>query len=215
MSWAMMPGPGVMTYAPPATPAVWDAAKTPTQNTRTSDTVMTCNTTDAAYSTSACNIGKSTGKWLFTMEANTNDAFMGIAAKQPTSSAPWVNSYHLGYAVTFGLGECVGIETYNGEIWYNSEAASTSGTTSAPGQIAANTVITVAVDLDSSPQTVQFFNGNTLVNSLNIPTSMAGFTWYPACSLLVSGNTMTLNAGQSTITVPTPIAGSGYNPYWE
>lgn len=217
MTMGMMPGPGgVVASTPPAVPAVWDAAKTPSQNTRTSDTVMTCNTTDGAYTTSACNIGNATGKWLFTMEANTNDAFMGIAAQQPSSDAPWVNSYHLGFFnAGFGRGECVGIETYNGEIWYNSQAATTAGTTSASGQIASNTVITVAVDLDSSPQTVKFFNGDTLLNSFTLPSGMTGFTWYPACSLLISGNTMTLNAGQSTIAVPTPISGQGYNPYWE
>lgn len=212
MSWAMMPGPGVMTYASPATPAVWDATKTPSNNTRTSDTVMTCNTTSASYSTSGCTVGKSTGKWIFTMEANTSDAFIGIAAQQPGSSSPWINSYHLGNP---NIGECVGLETYNGEIWYNSQYAATSGTVAATSQVPANTLVTVAVDLTSATQTVKFFLGNTLLTSLNIPSGMNGFTWYPSCSLLFSGDTMTLNAGQSMITVPTPIAGSGYNPYWE
>lgn len=194
------------------TPATWDSGKLASNVTRTSGTVLTNNAT--GYNTCAGTLGKSSGKWIFITTCNgTNDYFSGIAAQQSGSSIPWINGRYLGYA-DLTHGESIGFENYNGQFHYSSQAAAISGSSSTSSGVGNNVPLTVAVDLDSSPQTIKMFNGNTLLNSFNIPIAMAGFTWYPATSILYSGNTVTLNAGQSTITIPTSLVGLGYNPYW-
>jgi hypothetical protein len=190
--------------------AVWDAAKTPSYITRTSDTLVTCNATSSYYSTCAATIGRSSGKWMFQTNGSNADYFVGIAASGG-AQVPWQNTYHLGYG-TYTSCPNIGFENYNGQIWWNYDA-SHGGQTSTGGHVAANAWLTVAVDLDN--HTISVFDGDTLLNSFAIPALLQGLTYFPACSLLVSGDTCQINAGQTAIAIPAPLAGQGYNPYWQ
>lgn len=197
--------------------ATWDSAKKPSQINITSANDATQNVTNASYATIGATTGKSSGKWLFRLKCTNNDFFAGIGSIYHDSVAgdqfPWVNSYYLGL-VGGTVGNSIGFENYNGKMFRNSKLAGSASTAPASG-VAANAYLTLAVDLDSSPQTVSVYDGNTLKNSMNIPATDAGLTWFPCASTLLAGQVCTIDAGASAaIAIPTPLAGLGYNGYW-
>lgn len=198
--------------APSITYAVWDAAKKPPHVTISSPTVAKINTR-GNYSIVGATTGKSTGKWIFRMKVNNIDNGIGIGAAVG-SNVPWVDDNQWIGAGGIYFGNQVGYQNYYGEWWYGDNTGFISHGGTSTG-IAANAWLTVAVDLDSTPQTIKFFAGNTLKVAFSIPADVAGSVWYPCGSMLEVNDTCTLDAGASAaIVIPTPLAGQGYNGYW-
>lgn len=192
---------------PPAGFAVWDAAKIPAGVTRTSDTVIT--ETGTGFQTSGCTVGKTSGKWLAQITFPTTPIFVGVAAQEAGSGSPWGTD-----PMAFGSGECIA-QQENGHTVYASEKAGIpQSTVTGGGHISGGNATTIALDLDSTPQNIKFFNGDTQLQSFNLPSGMTPFTWYLTVTTSGTGQVAVLNAGQSTIAVPAPLAGLGYTPSW-
>lgn len=213
MSLQLMAAQAARNHRSSASFAVWDAAKLPTGITLTSPTLITGNGSLGGYAVCGATTGKSAGKWIFQLTCNYMFWSAGIAADSQVGNPPWQTGHYLGQSVG-AHGEQIGMNMGLNAVYYFSATASLGGNVSAT-TVGAGVVLTIAVDLDSSPQNIKYFNGNTLLKSFDLPSYMAGFTWFPAACPQNVGNTMTINAGQSTITVPTALAGLGYNAFWK
>lgn len=192
--------------------STWDGAKKPPLITLTSSTVAKCTST-VSYNSGGGITPKSAGKWAFvcTLGSN-NDGYMGVGASVGAGN-PWMAGFKPGDANT-SHGEAIGMSTYDGKLAWTSQTLSASSIGVTTGGVAAGTAITVLMDLDSTPQTLKFYIGNTLKASLSLNAALRGIAWVPLYSLLYNNQTATINAGQTTIAIPTPEAANGYNAYW-
>jgi hypothetical protein len=182
--------------------------------------------TTTNYSTCASVVGKSSGKWTFVFNLNypnsaSNEAWIwdqiGIAAVTGEDTPPWVNGYVLGNnGSTSNLkGESIGMNPYSeGTGFFASQSLGTANVTafSGPNQNSQHMSIMVLVDLDDSPQTVTWFVNSQYFGTFDIPSQLAGLTWYPAVSL--SGTDYgTLQTGEDgALSLPTGY--TNYNPNW-
>ena len=201
-------------YTAPLVLSTWDAAKAPPLITLSGGNLVAKCTSTVSYNCGGGITPKSTGKWVFVCTlAGNNDGFMGIGAAVGSGS-PWVAGFKPGDTAA-GRGESIGLTTYDGSLRWSSQTRSASSNGAPAGGVAVGTAITVLVDLDSTPQTIKFYIGNTLKNSLSLDASLRGIAWVPLYSLLYVNQTATINAGQTTITIPTPETANGYNAYWQ
>lgn len=202
-----------------ATFAVWGTTRHPSAIVLSGGNRAASVPTYAGRNTVAADVSKNTGKWLFEvnvtgLSSGDNNWLIGICAQETGYADPW------GAA---GLGDgslpaaSIGYFPYDGTVLYKSDLApvapsSSAGTGYTPGT---SVVFTVAVDLTSATKTIKWFVGNSLKRTFNIPTAMAARDWIPAASPLFAGSVFTINSGQTTIAIPTPLAGLGYNAFWK
>lgn len=167
-----------------------------------------------AYLCVAGTLGKSSGKWCFTMQVNATNinGFVGIAAHANGAdlwSAPAGD--FLGGSANSVVGEGVGLFFLTNNLyWTDASSHSNAGT----GGSITDTIILVAADLTGG--TVYFYNylSQTLIGSRSLSAMTGGNVYYPyAQPQLNSSNNTTINCGQtSAITLPAAL--SSFNPYW-
>lgn len=143
----------------------------------------------------------SSGKWywevafsnLYTPPASTTQALVGIVSENETQTNVTAATYFTGMTA-----EAYGYYNYGGSIWNNN-----SGT--AYGSTWGNATIGIALDLDSSPKTLEFFlNGvsqGVLQDGTNI--NLGDKAWGPGASTYYS-SVASYNFGQFDFTYTPP-----------
>ncbi len=187
--------------------ATFDPTKQPSNITLSGGNLTAAGT--SSYNTNGCTRPRATGKWACNSTGTSNDYFLGIGCADTSGGVPWVNGGFIGHVAA---GNGYGFENYNGQLWIESVDAALNFTQGGSGGAGTGT-LTMLLNLDSSPQTLKFYAGNTLLNSINLDAALAGKSWV-ICASPLNTDSVTINAGQSTITIPTPEAGVGYSPFW-
>ena len=134
-------------------------------------------------------MGARTGKWYIEYYVNSGSSGRNVMVV-PTNRLKY-NDGDYGFPVTGDYGI---ILNSSGGIYNNSD---TSATQTVGASLATGDIMGVAMNLDASPKTVQFYrNGTTTGTAENINTSATGH--FAFMNMGHNASTMTINAGQDS-----------------
>jgi hypothetical protein len=200
---------GTITYA------TWDAAKFASGSVRlTGVNLVASFLAGSAYVAVGGTIGKSAGIWSFvvTVPSVGWNGFVGIDA--PIGGTGWwtTTGFWIGSTVRTNVGEGIALFPLTNGFYHTDSrgfANAASGGT--------NTEVAILVVADLNAGNVYFYNytAATLIGTYAFAGGMTvGDVFYPVAAMNASPDAVTLNCGQTAITLPAAMVTLGANAYW-